>query len=47
MAVVLFHMEGLSVGEVAHLMETSPKAVESLLSRARAALRERLADLLR
>lgn len=47
MAVVLFHMEGLSVGEVARLMETSPKAVESLLSRARATLRERLADLLR
>ena len=47
MAVVLFHMEGLNMGEVARLMETSPKAVESLLSRARAALRERLAGLLR
>ena len=42
MAVVLFHMEGLSVREVADLLETSPKAVESLLSRARSALREGL-----
>ncbi len=47
MAVVLFHMEGLNIGEVARLMETSPKAVESLLSRARAALRERLDGYLR
>jgi|YelNatPaOPRAMG01_1025707.scaffolds.fasta_scaffold11214_9 RNA polymerase sigma-70 factor (ECF subfamily) len=42
MAVVLFHMEGLSVREVAGLLETSPKAVESLLSRARSALRDDL-----
>jgi RNA polymerase sigma-70 factor, ECF subfamily len=47
MAVVLFHMEGLGVKEVADLLETSPKAVESLLSRARAALRERLGGILR
>jgi len=42
MAVVLFHIEGLTVKEVARLLDTSPKAAESLLSRARATLRERL-----
>lgn len=42
MAVVLFHLEGLSVREVAQLLDTSPKATESLLSRARTALREKL-----
>jgi RNA polymerase sigma-70 factor (ECF subfamily) len=47
MAVVLFHMEGLTVKEVAQLLDTSPKAAESLLSRARATLRERLGPLLR
>ncbi len=47
MAVVLFHLEGLGVREVADLLETTPKAAESLLSRARAALRERLGDILR
>ena len=46
MAVVLFHMEGLSVREVADLLETSPKAAESLLSRARSALREGLGTIL-
>jgi RNA polymerase sigma-70 factor, ECF subfamily len=46
MAVVLFHMEGLGMREVADLLETSPKAVESLLSRARAALRQRLGPVL-
>ena len=43
MAVVLFHMENLTVREAACALDTSPKAVESLLSRARAALREKLA----
>ena len=47
MAIVLFHLEGLAVKEVARLLETSPKAAESLLSRARAALRERLEPFLR
>lgn len=47
MAIVLFHMEGLAVKEVARLLETSPKAAESLLSRARTALRERLEPILR
>jgi len=47
MAIVLFYMEGLGVKEVAELLETSPKAVESLLSRARTALRQRLAGYLR
>lgn len=46
MAVLLFHMEGLSVREVAGLLEVSPKAAESLLSRARASLRQRLSPLL-
>lgn len=46
MAVILFHFEGLKVKEVANLLCTSPKAVESLLSRARAALRERLGPFL-
>jgi RNA polymerase sigma-70 factor (ECF subfamily) len=47
MAVVLFHLEGFPVKEVARLMDSSPKAAESLLSRARATLRERLEPLLR
>jgi len=46
MAVVLFHMEGASVKEVASLLDVSPKAAESLLSRARSSLRERLRPLL-
>lgn len=46
MAVILFHREALSVKEVARLLDASPKAVESLLSRARAALREKLRTLL-
>ncbi len=46
MAVVLFHLEGLGVKEVADLLETTPKAAESLLSRARTALRERLGGIL-
>lgn len=47
MAIVLFHLEGLAVKEVARLLDTSPKAAESLLSRARATLRERLGPILR
>jgi RNA polymerase sigma-70 factor (ECF subfamily) len=46
MAVILFHLEGLSVREVSDLLDTSPKSVESLLSRARTGLRERLGRLL-
>ncbi len=46
MAVILFHMEGLSMKEVSDLLEISPKAVESLLSRARATLRDRLSPIL-
>lgn len=38
----LFYLEGYSMVEVAELMATNEKAVESLLSRARAALREKL-----
>jgi len=47
MAVVLFHLEGFPVKEVARLLDSSPKAAESLLSRARATLRERLGPILR
>lgn len=47
MAVVLFHLEGLSVEETAALLSVSPKAAESLLSRARRALKDRLGGLLR
>ncbi|MGP9813415.1 RNA polymerase sigma factor [Rhodopseudomonas sp. NSM] len=46
-AVALFHMEGLSGEAAAQAMNLSPKAFESLLGRARAALRkevERLQD---
>lgn len=39
-AIALFHMEGLSGREAAQVMELSEKAFESLLIRARAALRE-------
>ncbi len=46
MAVVLFHLQGLSVQETAELLEVSPKAAESLLSRARRSLKDRLGALL-
>ena len=46
MAIVLFHLEGLSVIEAAQLLGVSRKAAESLLSRGRAALRHALAPLL-
>lgn len=42
MALVLFHYEGLSVVEVAQALGTSHKGAESLLTRARVALRQRL-----
>lgn len=41
-ALALFHGEGLSMTEVADVLETTPKAVEGLLTRARAELRARL-----
>lgn len=46
MAVVLFHLEGLSTKETAETMATSPKAVESLLTRARSSLRKALGSTL-
>ena len=46
MAVVLFHLEGASMKEAARLLQISPKALESLLGRARATLREQLGSLL-
>ena len=39
-AIALFHMEGLSGREAAQAMEISEKAFESLLTRARSALRQ-------
>lgn len=41
-AFVLFHIENLSQKEIAEIMELSPKAVESLIQRAKAALRKKL-----
>ncbi|REJ64766.1 MAG: RNA polymerase subunit sigma-70 [Planctomycetota bacterium] len=40
MAVLLSKFEGMCYEDIAQVMETSPKAIKSLLSRARAALRE-------
>ena len=40
MAVLLSKFEGMSYEDIAKIMETSPQAIKSLLSRARAALRE-------
>ncbi|HPT00939.1 MAG TPA: sigma factor-like helix-turn-helix DNA-binding protein, partial [Candidatus Aminicenantes bacterium] len=42
---ILKHSEGLSYGEIAQVMETTPSAVESLLSRSRKQLFERLKTL--
>lgn len=44
MALTLFHFEGMSQNEVAAAMEISAEAVESLLSRARRALKASLKD---
>lgn len=41
-AFILFHIEELSQKEIASIMHLSPKAVESLIQRAKAALREKL-----
>jgi RNA polymerase sigma-70 factor (ECF subfamily) len=41
-AIALFHMEGLSGEDAAHAMNLSAKAFESLLGRARAALRQKV-----
>jgi RNA polymerase sigma-70 factor (ECF subfamily) len=46
MAVVLRYYEGLSGRDIARAMETSPKAVERLLARARAKLEGLLGDFL-
>jgi RNA polymerase sigma-70 factor (ECF subfamily) len=39
-ALVMFHGEGLSMAEIAETMETTPKAIEGLLGRARMELRK-------
>jgi RNA polymerase sigma-70 factor (ECF subfamily) len=46
MALVLAKYEGLAYEEVARVLETSEKAVKSMIHRAREALRERLSPLL-
>ncbi|MDH3717634.1 MAG: sigma-70 family RNA polymerase sigma factor, partial [Planctomycetota bacterium] len=42
MAVLLSKFEGMSYADIAEVMQVSPQAVKSLLSRARGALREAL-----
>jgi RNA polymerase sigma-70 factor (ECF subfamily) len=44
-ALLLFHGEGLSMVEIAEVLETSAKAVEGLLLRGRAELKLQLSDL--
>lgn len=44
-AIALFHGEGASMKEIAVALETTPKAVEGLLTRARAELARSLAEL--
>jgi RNA polymerase sigma-70 factor (ECF subfamily) len=44
-ALLLFHGDGLSMAEIAAALETSPKAVEGLLMRARDTMREALATM--
>lgn len=41
-AFILFHLEELSQKEIAEIMETTPKAIESLIQRAKAGLRQKL-----
>ena len=43
-AITLFHGEGASMAEVAAALDTTPKAVEGLLARARSELSRLLAD---
>ncbi|MEL7544306.1 MAG: sigma-70 family RNA polymerase sigma factor, partial [Pseudomonadota bacterium] len=43
-ALVMFHYEGCSMKDIADLLETNDRAVESLLARARRTLRTTLAD---
>ena len=44
-AIILKHYEGLSYLDIAHILDVSPKAVERLISRARASLQTRLTHL--
>lgn len=46
-AVVLKHFENMSYSEIAHVLETSEKAVERLLARGRQKLREELEELIK
>ena len=47
MAVLLAKFEDMSYADIAEVMQISPKAVKSLLSRARCTLRETLASYVR
>jgi RNA polymerase sigma-70 factor (ECF subfamily) len=42
-AISLRHYDGMTYGEIGEILQVSPKAVDSLLQRARATLRQRLA----
>jgi len=44
-AIALFYGEGATMNEIAEALETTPKAVEGLLARARVELAERLRSL--
>lgn len=44
-AFILFHIEELSQKEIAEIMGITPKAVESLIQRAKANLKEKLGNL--
>jgi DNA-directed RNA polymerase specialized sigma24 family protein len=46
-AMIFRHYEGLSYAEVARVLGVTPKAVEGLISRARASLEARLSNLLK
>jgi RNA polymerase sigma-70 factor (ECF subfamily) len=44
-AIAMFYGEGATMNEIAEVLETTPKAIEGLLARARAELAERLQPL--
>jgi RNA polymerase sigma factor (sigma-70 family) len=46
-AFILFHIEELAQKEIALIMDTSPKAVESLIQRAKQSLKEKLTGILK
>jgi RNA polymerase sigma-70 factor (ECF subfamily) len=44
-AIALFYGDGATMNEIAEILETTPKAIEGLLARARAELAEQLRPL--